>query len=174
MPDPPVGVARFREPAARRSHPKDPVTMLPIKHILVPTDFSDPSERAIVMAVELARTFDAQLTLLHVWSIPNTGYAEALSWPIDEMEVSARRALEDALASTMKLYAKTDSVLREGNEWRQVLETVEDLEIDLVVMGTHGRRGLPRLVLGSVAEKVVRLCPVPVLTVASPREPEKK
>lgn len=148
--------------------------MLAIKHILVPTDFSEPSGRALTMALELARSFDAQLSLLHVWSVPNTGYAEALSWPIDAMEAAARRALDEALASTRKLYAKTDAVLREGNEWKQVLEAVDNLGIDLVVMGTHGRRGLPRLVLGSVAEKVVRTCPVPVLTVSAPKEPEKK
>jgi len=148
--------------------------MLAIKHILVPTDFSDPSDRALTMALELARAFDAKVSLLHVWSIPNTGYAEALAWPIDAMEAAAKRALDDALASTVKLYAKTDAVLREGNEWRQVLAVVDDLGIDMVVMGTHGRRGLPRQVLGSVAEKVVRLCPVPVLTVAAPKEPEKK
>ena len=146
--------------------------MLSIKHILVPTDFSDPSERALAMAIELARAFDAQLSLLHVWSVPNTGYAEALSWPIDAMGAAARRALDDALASTTKLYAKTDAVLREGSESKMVLEVVDALGIDLVVMGTHGRRGLSRLVLGSVAEKVVRLCPVPVLTVAAPPEPK--
>lgn len=148
--------------------------MLAIKHILVPTDFSVPSDRALTTAVELARAFDAKLTLLHVWSIPNTGYAEALAWPVEAMEAAARRALDDALASTLKSYAKADAVLREGNEWKQVLEVVDELGIDLVVMGTHGRRGLPRLVLGSVAEKVVRLSPAPVLTVAAPKEPEKK
>lgn len=148
--------------------------MIAFKHILVPTDFSDPSERALSMAAELARAFDAKLSLLHVWSIPNTGYAEALAWPIDAMEAAAKRALDDALASTVRLYAKTDAILREGNEWKQVLDVVDELGIDLVVMGTHGRRGLPRLVLGSVAEKVVRLCPVPVLTVPAPKELEKK
>jgi nucleotide-binding universal stress UspA family protein len=149
-------------------------TMLAIKHVLVPTDFSAPSERALMMALELARAFDAKVSLLHVWSIPNTGYAEALTWPIDSMEKAAKRALDDALASTVKLYPKTEALLREGNEWKSVLEVVDELGVDLVVMGTHGRRGLPRLVLGSVAEKVVRLCPVPVLTVASLKEPEKK
>jgi nucleotide-binding universal stress UspA family protein len=148
--------------------------MLAIKHILVPTDFSAASERALTMALDLARAFDAKVSLLHVWSIPNTGYAEALSWPIDAMEAAAKRALDDALASTSKLYAKTEAVLREGNEWKEVLGVVDELGVDLVVMGTHGRRGLPRLVLGSVAEKVVRLCPVPVLTVGLPKQPEKK
>jgi nucleotide-binding universal stress UspA family protein len=148
--------------------------MISIKHILVPTDFSDPSDRAVTMALELARAFDARVTLLHVWSIPNTGYAEALSWPIDAMQSAAQRALDGAVAHTKRNYEKTDGLLREGNEWKQVLEVVDELGVDMVVMGTHGRKGLPRLVLGSVAEKVVRLCPVPVLTVAAPKQAEKK
>jgi nucleotide-binding universal stress UspA family protein len=147
--------------------------MLVIKHILVPTDFSEPSDRALAMAVELVRSLDARLTLLHVWSIPNTGYAEALSWPIDEMQASAQRALDDAVASTTKLHGRTSGVLREGIEWRQVLEVADEIGADLVVMGTHGRRGFSRLVLGSVAEKVVRLSPIPVLTVSAPKETSK-
>jgi nucleotide-binding universal stress UspA family protein len=137
------------------------------KHILVPTDFSEPSERALGLAVALAGPFDARLTLLHVWTIPNTGYAEALSWPIDDMERVARTALDDALASTVKLHPATEAVLLEGKEWKQILEVVKQRGCDLVVMGTHGRRGLPRFVLGSVAEKVVRLSPVPVITLAA-------
>jgi nucleotide-binding universal stress UspA family protein len=139
-----------------------------LKHILVPTDFSEASDRAVAMALELARAFDARVTLLHVWSIPTLGYAEALTWPIDEMEQAAKKALDGALASTSKLYAKTEALLRQGIEWKQIVETAKERGCDLVVMGTHGRRGLPRLVLGSVAEKVVRLSPVPVVTVGSP------
>jgi nucleotide-binding universal stress UspA family protein len=137
------------------------------KHILVPTDFSEPSERALGLAVALAGPFDARLTLLHVWTIPNTGYAEALSWPIDDMERVARTALDDALESTVKQHPATEAVLLEGKEWKQILEVVKQRGCDLVVMGTHGRRGLPRFVLGSVAEKVVRLSPVPVITLAA-------
>lgn len=144
--------------------------MVTIKHILVATDFSETSARALAMALELARAFDARLTLLHVWSIPSTGYAEALSWPIDDMERAAKRALDDAFARTSKVHPKTEALLREGNEWQEIVDAAQDLRCDLVVMGTHGRRGLPRLVLGSVAEKVVRLSPVPVLTVGLPRE----
>lgn len=141
--------------------------MMSIKQILVPTDFSEPSSRALAMAVELARTFDARLTLLHVWSIPTTSYAAGLSWPIDEMRSSAQGALDDLLESTSKQHAQTEAILREGSEAKEVVETVKERGIDLVVMGTHGRSGLPRLVLGSVAEKVVRLSPVPVLTLHS-------
>jgi nucleotide-binding universal stress UspA family protein len=147
--------------------------MSTIKHILVPVDFSEPSNKALAAAVEFARAFDARLTLLHVWSIPNISYAEGLSWPIDDMEAAAKKALGDALASTSKVYPKTEALLREGNESRTIVETAKSLPCDLVVMGTHGRRGFPRLVLGSVAEKVVRLSPVPVLTVGSPKGAEE-
>lgn len=141
--------------------------MIAMKHILVPTDFSEPSDRALAAALELARAFKSKLTLLHIWSIPNTAYAEALTWPIDEMERAARASLDAAVERTRKLYEPTDGLLREGSEWKQILSVAEELGCDLVIMGTHGRRGLPRLVLGSVAEKVVRMSPVPVLTVGS-------
>lgn len=143
--------------------------MMNIEHILVPTDFSDPSDRALEMAIEVARAFDAQLTLLHVWTVPSTGYADALAWPVQAMEREARRALDDELSRTLKLYAKTDSLLQDGTEWRQIIAAVRERSCDLVVMGTHGRRGLSRLVLGSVAEKVMRLSPVPVITVGEAR-----
>ncbi len=144
-----------------------------ITHILVPTDFSEASDRATTMAVELARTFAAQITLVHAWSIPNTAYAERLIWPIDGLESAARNALEEARVSLVKRHAATDAVLRVGPEWREILEVIKERGIDLVVMGTHGRRGLPRFFLGSVAERVVRLSPVPVLTTGPLPAPEK-
>ena len=144
--------------------------MIGMKHILVPTDFAEPSDRALTMAIELARAFDSRITLLHVWSVPNMGYAESLTWPIEDMQRAARKSLDGALATAQKQYPKMDGVLREGLEWRQILEAVNELGCDLVVMGTHGRHGLPRLVLGSVAEKVVRLSTVPVLSVGPAKE----
>jgi nucleotide-binding universal stress UspA family protein len=144
--------------------------MSTIKHILVPVDFSPASDRALDKAVQLAQAFDARITLLHIWSLPAVGYAEGLAWPIDDLQQAAREALGDVYAKTVKLHPNTDSVLLEGNEWKQILETVKNRGCDLVVMGTHGRRGLPRLLLGSVAEKVVRLSTVPVLTVSLPKE----
>jgi nucleotide-binding universal stress UspA family protein len=148
--------------------------MSSIKHILVPVDFSPASERSLDKALQLARAFDARVTLLHVWSLPAVGYAEGLAWPIDDLQQAAREALAEVYAKTVKLHPKTDSVLLEGNEWRQILETVNSRGCDLVVMGTHGRRGLPRLLLGSVAERVVRPSPVPVLTVGLPKEASEK
>lgn len=137
------------------------------KRILVPTDFSEPSERVLALAVELATKYGAQLTLLHVWSIPSAAYAEALNWPVLDVETAARAALDALCARIAKLYPATDAVLRKGSEWQAILDVVKEHGVDLVVMGTHGRRGVPRLLLGSIAEKVVRLSPVPVLTVGA-------
>lgn len=139
--------------------------MVPIEHILVPTDFSEPSENALALALDIARAFQARVTLLHAWSIPETAYLEAVSWPIDELQQAAQSSLDQATARAKVRYPKVDAVLREGKDWRVVLDVVKSSGCDLVVMGTHGRRGLPRLVLGSVAEKVVRLAAVPVMTV---------
>jgi len=147
--------------------------MIGMKHILVPTDFAEPSDRALGTALELARAFDSRVTLLHVWSIPNMGYAESLTWPIEDMQRAARTSLDAAVEAARKRYPKVEGVLREGLEWRQILEVVSDLGCDLIVMGTHGRHGLPRLVLGSVAEKVVRLSTVPVLSIGPGKEVKK-
>lgn len=146
--------------------------MKPFTRILVPTDFSKPSERALEQAIVLARTFHARLVLLHVWSMPYTAYSEGLTWPVGQMQQAAQKALDEAQLKAMKLYPETDAVLRQGGEWLQIIEAIAEHEIDLVVMGTHGRRGLPHLFMGSVAERVVRMSPVPVMTVGAGGEPD--
>jgi len=144
--------------------------MTTIKHILVPTDFSAPSDRALSMAVDLALTFKARITLLHVWSMPNVGYAEALAWPTNEMESAARRTLSEAQARVSERLPDVDTVLQLGRDWQVIIDVAKERAVDLIVMGTHGRHGLPRVILGSVTEKVVRLSPIPVLTVNVPLE----
>lgn len=144
--------------------------MLAIKHILLPTDFSDASELALSTALDFARVFGAHLTLMHVSTVPGTVYAEAVPWPVEEMEKAARHALDALQARVSKLHADNETILQVGvgPEWQRILDVAKDGNVDLVVMGTHGRHGLSRLVLGSVAEKIVRLSPVPVLTVRPP------
>ena len=134
------------------------------KHILVPTDFSPASEAAEDAALALARAFGARLSLLHVWSLPNMDYTDALSWPTDALEVAARKGLEKAHARVSQLHPNTEAVLRAGRPWKCILDEVKEGGVDLIVMATHGRTSWPRLVLGSVAEKIVRLSPVPVMT----------
>jgi nucleotide-binding universal stress UspA family protein len=136
-----------------------------LNHILVPTDFGDASRAAEDAAVHLAEKFDADITLLHAWSVPTPAYAEGLVWPLDEIEAAARKTLADTCARVTKKHTKTKMVLVAGVAWECIVEAAKQRGVDLIVMGTHGRRGVSRLFLGSIAEKVVRLSPVPVLTV---------
>jgi glycine betaine transporter len=141
--------------------------MLP-KHILVPSDLSAGAEQALGYACELAHTLGAQVHLLNVISIPALGMPElglaVTSAMIDQMVVDSQDAL-DRLART-KCSANLGQVLVKTGDARDVInETAKQLGVDLIVMGTHGRRGISRALLGSVAETVVRSAPCAVLTV---------
>jgi nucleotide-binding universal stress UspA family protein len=139
------------------------------KHILVPTDFGDAAEQAIQLAIELARVYDARLTVLHVCAVTIPPYAEALAWPIVDLEHEARTALDDLVARTKARWPNTECELCIGVPWDEILEAARVRNADLIVLGTHGRTWMSRLVLGSVADKIVRLSPIPVLTVPGPR-----
>jgi nucleotide-binding universal stress UspA family protein len=141
--------------------------MGPFEHILVPVDFGESSTRAIDVATNMAEKFGARLTLMHVYMDPVAayGYAEGIYWPIDEIVKAAQTELDGVLKKVKLACPRAEGILASGEPSRQIVDAIEKYGIDLVVIGTHGRRGLSRLVLGSVAEKVVRLSPVPVLTV---------
>jgi nucleotide-binding universal stress UspA family protein len=145
--------------------------MIPIHRILVPTDFSEPASAALKWAATLAREFDARLYLLHVVPEP---YAypwgtELSTLPMTDIlaqsEEASRGRLKELAASTGLPADRvvTNAVI--GTPVDQVLALVKDQQIDLVVLGTHGRGLVGHLLLGSVAERVVRRSPVPVLTV---------
>jgi universal stress protein A len=141
--------------------------MLP-KHILVPTDLSEGAEQALAYACELGRLLGSQIYLLNVISIPALGVPElgvALTASmIDELVVNNQDALE-RLARTRCTADLGQVMVRTGDARDVINETAKELNIDLIVMGTHGRRGLSRALLGSVAETVVRSAPCAVLTV---------
>ncbi|HKY38527.1 MAG TPA: universal stress protein [Polyangiaceae bacterium] len=141
--------------------------MRPFRHILVPTDFGPASSAAIDLAIGLAQAFEAQLTLLHVWEIPDYPYLEFMrnSPEIARVEDAAVTGLAEGLRQAQTRLPTAKSVLRRGVPWQTIISTALELECDLIVMGTHGLRGLSRALLGSVTEKVVRVSPVPVLTV---------
>jgi nucleotide-binding universal stress UspA family protein len=142
--------------------------MLPFKKILVPVDFGEPSNHALEVAIELAKRFDGTLTLVHTWEIPAYGYAGMEAVPMDlltPLESVASEELESLLAKTRAELPATTAILKRGIPWREILSVIDETRPDVVVMGTHGRRGVGRALLGSVAEKVVRTSPVAVLTV---------
>jgi nucleotide-binding universal stress UspA family protein len=151
-----------------------------INHILVPTDFSELAAGALDMAIELAEKYGAKLTLFHSSWLPPAAYdvygahGEGIEWRADDIARAARSTLADALASAKLRYPSTESAVAFGEPFQRILESVKELDIDLIVMGTHGRRGLSHVLLGSVAEKVVRLSPVPVLTVSALAERRAK
>lgn len=135
------------------------------QEILVPTDGSDASLDAVDEAAELAVEQGAQLHVLYVLDLAMLANADSPT-VIDSMEQSGETAVDRAVERARA--AGVDSIERvvhRGTPYRAILEYIDEKSIDLVVMGTHGRTGLNRLLLGSVTEKLVRLSPVPVLTV---------
>ncbi|HKY36690.1 MAG TPA: universal stress protein [Polyangiaceae bacterium] len=137
------------------------------KHILVPTDFGPASAEAVELAVTLAGKFGSEVTLLHVWEIPVYPYMEFVldsGELVDSVEKAAAHRLAEVLGDVQQRLPGAKSVLKMGLDWQQIVDIINAIKPDLVIMGTHGRRGLSHALLGSVAEKVVRLSPAPVLT----------
>jgi nucleotide-binding universal stress UspA family protein len=137
------------------------------RSILCPTDFGESSKGAIDAAIDLAKLCDASVTLVHVYEAPV--YPGPPFMPLmDEgpaVEKAVRAALDAAVASAKTKLPGILGMLRRGRTWEEILAAAKETHADLIVMGTHGRKGLPHAILGSVAEKVVRLSPVAVMTV---------
>lgn len=141
------------------------------ENILIPTDGSDAVEGAIDNALDLAKKYDARVHALYV---VEPFYAvdfesEQVTSMLEEEGERATQYIEDH-AEREGLSAITE--IRIGTPHREILDYVDEYDVDLVVMGTHGRTGIDRYLLGSVTEKVVRLCDVPVMTVRMPNPEE--
>jgi len=146
-----------------------------LKHVLVATDFSEASSVALSYGRELARTFGATLHVVHAVDLlaarlPMTqGHGYDLDRLQKEVEASARTSLAELVTDEdrTKLGAR-EAVIAALSPSDAILDYARDKTIDMVVIGTHGRSGLSRLMMGSVAEKIVRTSPCPVLTVRHP------
>ncbi len=147
--------------------------MIALKQILVPTDFSVCSDAAVKYARALAGAFDATLHLLHVVQDPYTQpwAAEAFPAPLGEMleqwQEQARQRLATLVPDGEKGRSRMATVV--GSPFYEIVRYAMEQQIDLIVIGTHGRGPLGHMLLGSVAEKVVRKSPCPVLTVRHPQ-----
>lgn len=145
--------------------------MISFKHIMVPVDFGEPSDQALETAIDLAKQYGAALTLVHTWEYPPYAYTGMEFSVVDLLGPIQKAASEQLVVCVAKAQKalppslNVTGVLKQGVAWRQILSTIEELKPDLVVMGTHGRRGVRHALLGSVAEKIVRTSPAPVLTV---------
>jgi universal stress protein A len=145
-----------------------PCIVMTYKKILCPVDFSDSAQEALRVAVDLARAPQAKLVIVHVW--------QPLSWTMDygmqqlpnDAQAVAQRAEETKLAAwtaeAQKLGAtEVTSLFLKGTPWDQIVSAASEERADLIVMGTQGRTGFQRALIGSVAERVVRHAPCAVL-----------
>ena len=140
-----------------------------LKNILFATDFSEASQAALPYAAAIARRYDSQLHVAHIMSpasyiIPSLpGDPVTLDSIHEAARADARQRME-AVASHLKTVPH-HTYVREGDVWESLADLIQTHEIDLLVVGTHGRTGVQKLILGSKAEEILRLVPCPVLTV---------
>ena len=144
-----------------------------IKSILFPTDFSEVSSQALRYAVDLTKRYGAKLHLLHViydivkgggWYVPYS----AMEQMYKEFEEGAKKEIEKFGAEELSGLKDIERHISIGIPQEEIIKFVDKNKIDIIVMGTHGRKGLDRVLLGSTAAQVVRYAPCPVLTVRLP------
>ena len=138
--------------------------------ILIPTDGSDGTDRAIEHATDLADTYGATVHVLYVvdTSYPYGDFDVSFDWNavVDELRTEGERAVAGVVDAIEETGVEALASIRESeNVPRAILDYAEECGADMIVMGTHGRTGLNRVILGSVTERVVRTAQVPVLTV---------
>jgi nucleotide-binding universal stress UspA family protein len=138
------------------------------KRILVPVDFSDHSAKALETAIELAKTFSGSVHLLHAYPI-NTAvypYGMILTEQVErEIREAAQRQLEEWTAKATAAGVEAEGQITPASASQAIFERAQELNADLIVMGTRGISGLQHVLLGSVAERTIRLASCPVLTV---------
>ncbi len=145
-----------------------------IKKILVPTDFSKYADYAMRYAADLAHDFEAELLILHV--VPEGDLRSMYDYPpdfpleqiLDDQKKAAEQRFAEIVADEKRRGLKVTPLVYSGKVYEEIIQTAKAHAADLIVIATHGRTGLTHLLLGSVAEKVVRLAPCPVLTIKHP------
>src|SRR5215510_13240108 len=141
-----------------------------IRRILAPADFSELSKQGLKSALELAQAFGAMLLLLHVvepppYPVEGIVPSHLGAMLLDDLERQAAHELAQMLPEAQGSKMEVTRSVVVGIPYRKIVEVAEEEKSDLIVMTTHGRTGLSHLVMGSVAEKIVRTAPCPVLTI---------
>lgn len=142
-----------------------------IRHILCPLDVSDTSEFALTYAARLARKLGARITALHVFELPTDIFPDDVIPMRDEVEAKLRTMREQDAQQMLERCTggvESELITATGQPHDVICEQAAQLGVDMIVMGTHGRRALGRLMLGSVAEHVLRESRVPVMTIRKP------
>ena len=142
--------------------------MATVNNIVVATDFSDIADKALASAADLARQLGASLHVLHIVQIHPTNMPESGNVNIEELEALEEKSAADSLKSTIDTLAADVDVstyIVHGDPATQVNQLAADKNADLIVIGTHGRSGISRLIMGSVAESVLKQSDIPVMCV---------
>jgi nucleotide-binding universal stress UspA family protein len=152
--------------------------VLPLRQIVVPVDFTDTSESALDYAIELAKNFKGELAIVHayeipVYALPEGAYITAAQVAA-QIATAAQGRLDALVESRRAANVPITAYLRNGIAWEEINDLAAERKADLIVIGTHGRRGLARALLGSVAENVIRTSNVPVLVIHGPRDHESQ
>ena len=143
--------------------------MIKYRHLLCPIDFSDISNHAFQTAIDLAEQFKADLHVIHVFQLPASTFPDGIYSAPDDMEDKIESQLLNRLDEFVKNNAtpkiNITTSLYEGIPHVEIINSANEINADLIVMGTHGRTGLSHVLLGSVAERVIRTSKIPVLSV---------
>ena len=145
--------------------------MISLKKILCPIDHSDCSKEALKYAVSFAMKDEAKLYLLHIIDIRSFNEsldAMSIQIPDEETLEQLRIKLLDCIPEEIREDMNVEAIVVQGVPFAEIISTAREKEIDMIVIGSHGRTGISHMMLGSVSEKVVRKAPCPVLTVRQP------
>lgn len=147
--------------------------MKPFQRILMATDFSEASLPAWKRALAMAKENRAALFVVHAYEPPNVTQAEAVAPGVYEewdqnVRASVIKKVDLLVNEAQKAGVDTTRIIEAGNSYQSIVKAAEDYEADLIIMGTHGRKGVSRIFLGSVASRVIATAPCAVLTVRLP------
>jgi nucleotide-binding universal stress UspA family protein len=143
-----------------------------IEHILVPHDFSENADEALQRALSIASVYGAHVTIMHAYDVSSVGYPDAYFPNFNQFASQIERAAKEEMAKIAARVrdssVKVETAVVSGAPAQAIVGFATEPKVDLIVMGTHGRRGISHVLLGSIAEKVVRTAKCPVLTVPLP------
>ncbi|MEW6584773.1 MAG: universal stress protein [Nitrospirota bacterium] len=148
--------------------------MMEIKSILFPTDFSEGSAQALQYAVEMAKRFGSKLYIVHIiydmakatgWYVPHTSVEQMYK----DIREGAKKELERFGVEELAGFKDIERTVITGVPHDEIVNYAREKKVDIIIMGTHGRKGLDRILFGSTAANVVRYAPCPVLTVRLPQ-----
>lgn len=145
-----------------------------LRSILAPVDFGAGSDHSLEVALDLAKLTGASVHILHVYQIPVYGFPDGafLAGPeiATRLSEAAQKGLDNVVQRVAARGVKVEGQLRQGNPPDEIVNAAQELGCDAIVLGTHGRKGIAHALMGSVAERVVRTSPIPVLTIRTPAE----